>query len=174
MILDNLLEIKERELAQRKPMTLRCCTAAGCMSTQSGALKEQLVRAVQAAGLEDQIEVRGVGCLRLCCQGPLVAADPSGVLYQRVLPEQAPHLVQAVAEGKSFDLKTCDTSHPFFHCQKPIVLENCGQVDPTRIESYIAADGYQPLRHALREMTPAEVLDTALVFVRKELWKWQK
>ena len=41
----------------------------------------------------------------------------------------------------------------------PIVLENSGVIEPERIESYIAAGGYQALHHALREMTPAEVVD---------------
>ncbi len=40
-----------------------------------------------------------------------------------------------------------------------IVLENSGKVDPERIQSYIAAQGYQVLYHVLREMTPSEVVD---------------
>ena len=35
-----------------------------------------------------------------------------------------------------------------------VVLENSGRVEPERIESYIAAGGYQALYHVLREMTP--------------------
>jgi bidirectional [NiFe] hydrogenase diaphorase subunit len=35
-------------------------------------------------------------------------------------------------------------------------------VDPERIESYIAADGYQALHDVLREMTPKDVLDSIL------------
>ena len=31
----------------------------------------------------------------------------------------------------------------FFHKQEKIVLRNCGVIDPTRIEEYIARDGYQ-------------------------------
>ena len=43
-----------------------------------------------------------------------------------------------------------------------IVLANSGIVDPERIESYIAADGYQALHDVLREMTPKEVLDAMI------------
>jgi bidirectional [NiFe] hydrogenase diaphorase subunit len=39
------------------------------------------------------------------------------------------------------------------------VLENSGKVEPERIESYIAADGYQALYRVLHDMTPAEVID---------------
>jgi len=39
------------------------------------------------------------------------------------------------------------------------VLENSGKIEPERVESYIAADGYQALYRAVREMNPAEVID---------------
>ena len=61
MILNDLLEIKEKELAARKKVVLRCCLAAGCMSSNSKGVKEALEKAVAEAGLEDQVEVRGVG-----------------------------------------------------------------------------------------------------------------
>src|SRR5205085_11823570 len=78
MDLSALLEIKQKELSGRKKHTLRCCMAAGCMSSNSQGVKEGLERAVTEAGLADEVEVRGVGCLKLCCQGPLVQADPAG------------------------------------------------------------------------------------------------
>jgi bidirectional [NiFe] hydrogenase diaphorase subunit len=39
-----------------------------------------------------------------------------------------------------------------------VVLENCGTIEPERIESYVAAGGYRALHHALREMTPGQVV----------------
>src|ERR1043166_3154886 len=99
MVIDDLNAIAEKERAARKKFTLRCCLAAGCMSTQSDVVKKQLVQAVKDAGLEDQVEVRGVGCMRLCCQGPLVQADPAAVLYQKVAPADAPAIVSALNGG---------------------------------------------------------------------------
>ena len=32
----------------------------------------------------DRVQVCEVGCMRLCCEGPLVQVDPDGPLYQRV------------------------------------------------------------------------------------------
>ncbi len=75
MILNDLLQIKEKELASRKKIVLRCCMAAGCMSSDSKSVKEQLVKAVAEAKLEGEVEVRGVGCMKLCCEGPLVAEE---------------------------------------------------------------------------------------------------
>ena len=157
MLLEDLIRIKEAELATRKKLRLRCCQAAGCMSSGSGAVKEALTRAVKAAGLEEQVEVCGVGCLRLCCQGPLVAADPAGALYQKVTPADAPALVKAL-QGEPAGLGQSDPGHPFFAKQMSIVLENSGLIDPERIEAYIAADGFTALRHVLRELSPAEVI----------------
>ena len=89
MDLNDLIEIKERELAARKPFTLRCCMAAGCVSSNAEAVKQRLEKSVADLGLADQVEVRGVGCMKLCCQGPLVQVDPRGDLYQKVTPEDA-------------------------------------------------------------------------------------
>ncbi|MFQ6058581.1 MAG: NADH-quinone oxidoreductase subunit NuoF [Anaerolineae bacterium] len=48
--------------------------------------------------------------------------------------------------------------HPFFAGQERIVLANCGLIDPTSIEEYIARDGYAALARALAEMTPQQVI----------------
>src|SRR5690242_6655805 len=111
MVLNDLVQIKEKEIAGRKKYVLRCCMAAGCVSSNSPNVKGELVKAVKAAGLEDQVEVRGVGCMRLCCQGPLVQADPSGVLYQKVNPEDAAGIVAALNGGKA-KVAQGDLNHP--------------------------------------------------------------
>ncbi|HZL43932.1 MAG TPA: NAD(P)H-dependent oxidoreductase subunit E, partial [Verrucomicrobiae bacterium] len=161
MVIDDLNEIAEKERAGRKPFTIRCCMAAGCMSSNSEGVKKALAQAVQDAGLQDQVEVRGVGCMRLCCQGPLVQVDPLSALYQQVTPENAPSIVGTVKGGKT-NVPTSDPESPFFKEQFSIVLANSGIVDPERIESYIAAEGYQALHDVLREMTPREVVDQVI------------
>jgi bidirectional [NiFe] hydrogenase diaphorase subunit len=158
MDFSDLLQIKHKEVAGQKKFTLRCCMAAGCMSSNSQGVKDSLEKAVQDAGLSDQVEVRGVGCLKLCCQGPLVQSDPKGALYSKLTPEDAPAIVSALSSGKPLPSEA-DPTQPFFTKQHSIVLANSGQVDPERVESYIAADGYQALHHALHEMTPKDVID---------------
>jgi len=174
MDIDDLVEIAEKERASRKKHVIRCCLAAGCMSSDSKGVKEALEKAVQEAGLDDQVEVRGVGCMKLCCQGPLVqvdthepgatvqvSAEGQGPLYLKVTPETAPSLVGTLKGGKT-KVQRGDPKHPFFTEQLSIVLANSGIVDPERIESYIALDGYQALHDVLREMTPKEVVDTMI------------
>jgi bidirectional [NiFe] hydrogenase diaphorase subunit len=159
MIFNDLIQLKEKEQAARKKIVLRCCMAAGCMSSDSKGVKQQLEKAVADAGLQPEVEVRGVGCMKLCCEGPLVAADPQAALYVRVTAENAPSIVAALKGGQATAGQT-DPQAPFFAQQFSIVLANSGVVDPERIESYIAADGYQALHEVLHEMTPKEVLET--------------
>ncbi len=161
MDLTELLEIGEKERRTRKGIRLCVCVAAGCLSANAQAVKESLEGAVKKAGLDDSVDVIGVGCLGLCSGGPLVAVDPEHILYEKVTPENAPAIVAALAKGAA-DVPQADPRHPFFTRQVPIVLENSGKIDPERIEDYIAADGYQPLYHALREMKPSDVVDTVV------------
>jgi bidirectional [NiFe] hydrogenase diaphorase subunit len=174
MVIDDLLEIAEREQTTRKPCVVRCCMAAGCMSLNSRGVKEALERAVRDAGLDDRVEVRGVGCMKLCCQGPLVQIDSEapgatvevraigrGPLFEKVTPETAASLVETI-KGSATDAPAADPNHPFFTQQFSIVLANSGFVDPERIESYIAVEGYHALHDVLREMTPKEVVDTLI------------
>ena len=158
MVIDDLNEIAEQERAAQKKFTLRCCLAAGCMSSNSEAVKKGLEQAVQDAGLQDTVEVRGVGCMRLCCQGPLVQVDPDGPLYEKVTPQDTASLVGTL-KGGTTSVQRGDPKSPFFTEQLSIVLSNSGLVNPERIESYIAADGYKALHHVLREKTPKEVVD---------------
>jgi bidirectional [NiFe] hydrogenase diaphorase subunit len=183
MVIDDLIELAERERAAQKKYVVRCCMAAGCMSSNSKGVKESLEKAVKDAGLETEVEVRGVGCMKLCCQGPLVQIDTTadaqqhakpntqheatcvqvhgllqGPLYQKVAPENAASLI-ATLKGAKTQVEQGDPKHPFFTEQLSIVLGNSGLIDPERIESYIAADGYQALHDVLREQTSKEVVE---------------
>jgi NADH-quinone oxidoreductase subunit F len=48
----------------------------------------------------------------------------------------------------------------YFSKQRRIVLENCGEIDPLRIEDYLARDGYCALERCLKESTPEQVIST--------------
>ena len=158
MELADLLGIAEKERAARPPVEVRCCVAAGCVSAQSDKVLDGLQRAVKDAGLGDRVRAVGVGCMRLCSQGPLVAVDPTGDLYQKVTPDAAASVVARLNGGK-VTAERLDAKAPFFARQASVVLENSGRIEPERIESYIAADGYQALYRVLREMSPPDVVD---------------
>ena len=161
MLIEDLNAIAEKERSSRKKTVIRCCMAAGCMSSQSEAVKAALEKAVTDAGLGGDVEVQGVGCMRLCCQGPLVAVDPPGTLYEKVAPGDAPALVKSGPEAAA-GIARSDPDQPFFRKQVSIVLANSGVINPERIEAYIAADGYRGLHTVLREMTSSETVNALI------------
>ena len=155
------IAVAEQEQGERYSHTVNVCMAAGCMSSQSAAIKEALDKEVEGKGQEGWCRVRGTGCMGLCAAGPLVSVDaekPNEVLYQHVTVEDAPEIIAAL-DNQPVDRLRCPTDVPFFSRQKKIVLENSGLIDPERIEEYIARDGYTALMKAITEMSPSEVID---------------
>ena len=157
MDLNELHDIVEKRRIAEKPIRLRCCMAAGCMSSDGQIIKQNLQAAVDSAGMTDEVEVIGVGCMGLCSEGPLVQVDPVGTLYEKVKPEDCNSIIAAL-KGGTATAQIGDANIPFFTHQAPIVLENSGLVDPEQIETYIARDGYASLHKALSEMKPADVV----------------
>ncbi len=151
-----------QENQQKKPkFRIRCCSAAGCLSSQGKEVKESLETAIAEAGLGDQVEVCGVGCMKFCGRGPLVAVDPIDSLYELVSVEQVPAIVEWIQNPQATPANSPilgDRHHPFFSGQLPIVLENSGLIDPDNIDEYIAVGGYEQLYHALHELSPEEVI----------------
>ena len=154
---DELEQIAEEERARQTQFkhTVKVCVAAGCVSCQSESVKSALEREVAARG-KDHCQVKGVGCMGLCAEGPLVVADDH-TMYQHVGESDAASILDGL-EGKPVERLVCPTDVPFFQKQKKIVLENSGNVDPERIEDYIAAGGYTALMKVLGEMTPMQVV----------------
>ena len=157
MELSQLQQIAQQEIEGRKPVRILCCGAAGCKSSGSYQVVQELTTAIEAKGLQDQVEVCNVGCLRFCGRGPLLEISPQRILYENVQPEDADSIVDALENGETTATKG-DYNHPFFAYQMPIVLENSGKINPEHIQEYIAVGGYQQLSRVLQEMTPTQVL----------------
>ena len=150
---------KEYESEQRFPNQIKVCVAAGCLSCQSDAVKDALSKEVSRRGLTD-CQVKGVGCMGLCAEGPLVSTGDSQ-MYKHVSAADAPDVVESLA-GPALARLHCPTDIPFFERQKKIVLENSGVIDPERIEEYIAHEGYRALIKVLTEMTPQQVISEVM------------
>ena len=160
MTLEELQEIAkiEKERQEGFQHRINVCVAAGCLSCQSASVKEALEQEVNRRGLDNSCEVKGVGCLGLCTAGPLISVEPAGTYYREVTVSDASEIVEALG-GSPVPRLDISGQLPFFQRQQKIVLENCGKIDPERIEDYIAESGYEGLYNALRTMTPAEVVD---------------
>ena len=150
------IAISEREAREKTPLGVNVCVAAGCLSCQSQGVKDSLAAEITKRGMGDRCQVKGVGCMGLCAEGPLVSTT-ANQLYKHVAPADAGELLDSL-EGTPVARLHCATDVPFFQRQKKIVLENSGVVDPERIEDYIAEGGYRAVVHALAEMTPQQVI----------------
>ena len=155
------------------PARLRCCDASACRNAGGPALRQALLAARAAAGLQStSLAIGAVGCLRLCGRGPLVAADgPGGSrLWGGLSPEQAALLVAAaVIDADPSPALTSpsgsdplasyrlDLTHPFFSLQQPVVLEHCGLIDPDCLDQALAHGAYSQLRRCVRQLTPEAV-----------------
>ena len=147
----------EKAAAGNFEYTIHVCVAAGCLSQHSDQVKQNLEHQIQESGLK-HCRVKGVGCMGLCSAGPLVSVRPEETLYQAVTPDDAPAIVNSLSDTPVHRL-VCPTDRPFFTRQTRIVLENCGEIDPERLEDYLAVGGYQQLAHVLNELTPGQVVD---------------
>jgi len=155
---EELEQIAEEERAAQGevPHHINVCVAAGCVSCQSSSVKEAIDKEIVNRGWEQKCKSKGVGCMGLCAEGPLVATE-TGTLYQHVVPADAGEILDSL-EASPVDRLICRTDVPFFQRQKKIVLENSGIVDPERVEEYVGASGYGALINVLTEMAPSEVV----------------
>ncbi|MBN2556438.1 MAG: NADH-quinone oxidoreductase subunit NuoF [Anaerolineales bacterium] len=158
--LDELNEVSEstREQLAHFQHHISICVAAGCISQNSDRVLEALQAEVEARGLADQVEIKGVGCMGLCAKGPLLRIDPEGIMYQGVTVDDVKDIFDTLEKGPDKRL-LLSQDIPFFARQQKVVLENSGVIDPESLPEYIAASGYQGLYRALTELGPNEVID---------------
>src|ERR1041385_6398620 len=103
MQIDDLSAIAEKEKASAKKHCLRTCMSAGCRSSRADVIKKNLETAVKEQGTEAEVEVRRVGCLEFCGQGPLVGVDHQDgaeELFEFVKPEDAPSIISSRSEER--------------------------------------------------------------------------
>ncbi|MDK2784341.1 MAG: NADH-quinone oxidoreductase subunit [Bacillota bacterium] len=146
------------------------CGGTGCTSGGSPEIRARLEKELAAKGLDKEVKVVTTGCHGLCEMGPLVIVYPEGTMYTHVTPDDVPDIVnEHLYKGRIVQrllykepLTEEKVPHygdlPFYQKQKRVVLQNCGYINPERIEEYIARGGYSALAKVLGEMTPEEVI----------------
>jgi NADH-quinone oxidoreductase subunit F len=105
--------------------------------------------------------VKAVGCNGMCHREPIVQvmqADRTQVLYGNVTPEAARRIVRRHIRRRRENLDQLRfDGAPYLGRQTRIVLENCGEIDPLRIDDYLARDGYRALEQCAG-LHPDEVI----------------
>jgi bidirectional [NiFe] hydrogenase diaphorase subunit len=159
MSLEELNAIAEKAKTGRKEVCVRCCMSAGCISSRADEIKTVLEKAVAERNLGDKVEIRRVGCMGFCGEGPMVSIKSEGLLYERVRPENAPSIIEAL-DGGTTEIRRGDPNHPFFARQLPVVRAHGGLIDPERIEDYIEVGGYTALHHVIADLSSAQVVES--------------
>ena len=146
----------------------------GCRAYGATAVHAALAEAVKARGLAESVEVRATGCHGFCAKAPVIAIEPMRVQYGGVEPDDADEIVsETIINNRMIerlayrDPKTGTTIYhldqiPFYARQVKRVLARCGRIDPTRIEDYIAADGYQAIAMAFSRYQPEDIIEQVL------------
>lgn len=146
------------------------CQGPSCNTLKSEKLRLEIEKKVLEAKL-DNIRVDFTGCHGFCQQGPIIVVEPEGILYCQVKIEDINDIVTShlkngkpVARLHYVDPGT-NKSIPkykdinFYKKQKKIILRNCGQINPERIDDYIERDGYAALKKVLSEMSQEKVIE---------------
>ncbi len=168
-------EVKEKREALRQsknPLifvgTATCGRSAGALDTLEVFHRELKSRNIDA-------EIIETGCLGLCYAEPVVGIVKPGrpnIWYRNVSPERAKELIEGyLVKGDplaDYALGSTEGSVegipylfdlPTLKPQVRRVLWNCGFINPTNIDHYIASGGYEALQKAVFEMEPEEVIN---------------
>lgn len=170
---------------EQYPYCVMCCNSTACLSAGARAVRESLENTVKAKGLESQVQVVPVGCMGLCSKGPLVKVKSNdyhdmpyhsipethtgassyrvhvgeSVMYHSVTPKSAEDIItKNIIAHQPMNENVLPEELPFFNRQQKIVLANAGEINPERIEAYIARGGYRSLEKVLTTMTPEQVV----------------
>ena len=153
------------------------CSGTGCVASGSKKIYDEMVKLcekIEGVEVEFQKDVPHVGVIKTGCQGlcelgPLVRIEPYNYQYVHVQIEDCEEIVEkTVLKGEAVERlfykhndEVCPHPDdiPFLNQQTRIALENCGNIDATSIDEYIAVGGYQALAKALFDMTPQDVIN---------------
>ena len=146
------------------------CGGAGCVSSNCAEVEHAFLEALKEQGIENKVNVIQTGCMGICAIGPVALMLPDKTFYTKLDAEKAREIVrkhvvedQIIEEYTFYDttlLKYVPNidNIDFFKAQLKIVLDNCGLIDYSDIDAYIAKDGYVAAAKALTSMSQEDVV----------------
>jgi NADH:ubiquinone oxidoreductase subunit F (NADH-binding)/Pyruvate/2-oxoacid:ferredoxin oxidoreductase delta subunit/(2Fe-2S) ferredoxin len=176
-----ILQHRKQRLAElRRDHVLRPTILVGAGTCGLGAGAKETLAAIHEYldSHEIKADVVMVGCIGLCSAEPIVDVQLPGrarVSYRHITASKVPQLLDGALTGSIpenlvlgqhrsdalqawADVPYLD-EHPFFAPQTRWVLANCGLIDPSQIEEYIARGGYQGLVKILRGISADDLCD---------------
>ena len=136
-----------------------CGIATGAKKTS-----DEFQRIVAEKNLTNVV-IDKTGCIGTCYLEPIVDVyNDEGALEARYVKCTIDKVEKIVEEhligGKPVEEYVIPAEdEAFLSQQQRIVLRNCGQINPEKIDEYIAVGGYEAARKVITSMTPDEVIE---------------
>ena len=168
--LQGLLDVKNGKVAASGKINISVCGGTGCQASQSEKIREELIKYAQIYRVDDRVQVSITGCFGFCEKGPIVKISPDHTFYTKIKPEHAERIIKEhIVEGNLIEdflyVNPADNQRivkqdniPFYKKQHRVALRNCGLIDPTYIQEYIANRGFLALAKVLGGMSQDEVI----------------
>ncbi|HSW58927.1 MAG TPA: NADH-ubiquinone oxidoreductase-F iron-sulfur binding region domain-containing protein, partial [Dehalococcoidales bacterium] len=146
------------------------CHGTGCVSGKAEDIREATEKALAAEGITD-VKVDFTGCHGFCQQGPIAVVEPEGFFYCLLKVSDVPDIVKNhFRDGQPVErlFYKEPVTHkpipyykdiPFYKLQDRIILSHCGNINPEKIEDYLAVGGYEAAKKAILQMTPEQIID---------------
>jgi NADH:ubiquinone oxidoreductase subunit F (NADH-binding)/(2Fe-2S) ferredoxin/Pyruvate/2-oxoacid:ferredoxin oxidoreductase delta subunit len=151
---------------------LTVCAGSGCGAAGAAEVLAGLRKALEKAGMQDQIDIKSTGCHGFCEKGPVMLVWPDGTFYNKVTAANAAEIVASVCNGRKPVEKLLykdpttgervvkEDEVPFYAHQQRVLFANNGKIDPKEIKDYLRVGGYAGLAKVLSGMKPEGVVDT--------------
>ncbi len=154
--------ITDQQIKQAQRELIGDHVAVGVATCGLSAGAGAVVSALESAKLS--IPVTKVGCVGMCYNEPIVMVVQDGKTsyYGNVTKDNVVLLISAIKANKRCnELFLCEKLEEldFYKKQVRLTLENCGAIDPLKLEHYVARGGYSGLKKAIA-MTNMEVIAT--------------
>lgn len=147
------------------------CAGAGCISCGCAKVSAQLSIELKEMKLDRSVKLVETGCIGLCSLGPVMLILPERIFYVNLTPESlrtvlTTHFLEHKVAEKWCYRDPVNKQYipvideiPFYKHQVRIALDGCGTIDYSRLDAYIAIDGYKTLHKALTSLSPQQVIN---------------
>jgi len=170
--LAELEEFRKGILSKRDPNKpcITLCSGSACHASGSEEVAAIIEEEIKKQGLSSSVDFRKTGCHGFCERGPIIVIHPEEICYLQIEPKDVPEIIsQTIKEKKVIErlLYTDpganekiihESEIPFYKYQERLVFGSNGNIDPKRIDDYLAIGGYSALAKVLFRMTSEEVL----------------
>ncbi len=169
----DLEKLRQEVISKRDPKKTRVaiCAGTGCLALGAQKVITTFKEELKKQGLEDTVEIRETGCPGFCEKGTIIVIYPEGFYYLQVQPGDVPEIVEETLIEKKLverllytdsvtnEKAIYETEIPFYKTQMRLLIGDNINIDPKKIEDYIALGGYSALAKVLSEMSPEEVIE---------------